>query len=261
MPPPPKGRFASLIGPWRLVWMSINVHIQVLLELFRRDGITILSRPQRIRDVAATRLLVDTSEGFIAYENTTVVPSLVRQAHGKVVEIGTGPGNQIERYDPLLVERLYGVDPNHRFGTAIAAKLEQHPDLANKYRFVACGIEDNDILATEGIVPGSIDTVVSIQSLCAVNDPKGVMRQAHSLLKPGGSFIFWEHEKSHDTFTSIVQALWNPAWSSLVGCNMNRNIKADILAAGAWENPEDVEADNDPHTCLPRIWGVLRKKA
>ncbi|KAH7367012.1 methyltransferase type 11 [Plectosphaerella cucumerina] len=273
---PSNGRLTSLIGPWRLIWASIQglpsprlprldpnitacshaaVHVQVILELLRQDGIAALFRSRRIRDVAGTRLLVDTSEGFIAYENTTVVPSLVGKAHGKVVEIGTGPGNQIERYNPLLVERVYGVDPNSRFATAIAARLKQRPDLADKYRFVACGIEDTDILATEGISPGTIDTVVSIQSLCAVNDVKGVMRQAHRLLKPGGSFIFWEHEKSRDTVTGIAQA-----WSSLVGCNINRHIKADILAAGEWENPGEIEADDDPLTCLPRIWGVLRKK-
>jgi hypothetical protein len=43
---------------------------------------------------------------------------------------------------------------------------------------------------------------------------------------------------------------------------MNRDILTDILTAGEWENPGDIEvADNDPITCLPRIWGVLKKKA
>jgi hypothetical protein len=56
-------------------------------------------------------------------------------------------------------------------------------------------------------------------------------------------------------------ACLNPAWSAFVGCNMNRKIKADILAAGEWENPGDIEVADDPYTCLPRIWGVLKKKA
>ena len=53
---------------------------------------------------------------------------------------------------------------------------------------------------------------------------------------------------------------WNPVWSGFAGCHMNRNIKADILAAGEWANPGEIEVADDPHTCLPRIWGVLRKK-
>jgi len=42
---------------------------------------------------------------------------------------------------------------------------------------------------------------------------------------------------------------------------MDRNIMADILAAGEWENAGDIEAEDDLNNCLPRIWGVLKKKA
>jgi hypothetical protein len=56
-------------------------------------------------------------------------------------------------------------------------------------------------------------------------------------------------------------ACLNPAWSTLVGCSMNRDIKGDILAAGDWENPGDIEKADDPYSCLPRTWGVLIKKA
>lgn len=36
---------------------------------------------------------------------------------------------------------------------------------------------------------------------------------------------------------------------------------ADILAAGEWENPGDLEMENNPYSFLPRVWGVLKKKA
>lgn len=42
---------------------------------------------------------------------------------------------------------------------------------------------------------------------------------------------------------------------------MNRDIKAAILAAGEWGNPGEIEVAYDPYNCLPRIWGVLKKKA
>jgi hypothetical protein len=42
---------------------------------------------------------------------------------------------------------------------------------------------------------------------------------------------------------------------------MSREILADILAAGEWENPGDIEMVEEPYNCLPRIQGVLRKKA
>ncbi len=55
-------------------------------------------------------------------------------------------------------------------------------------------------------------------------------------------------------------ACLNPAWSTFVGCRLNRDIKVDILAAGEWENPGDIETTDDPYSYLPRIWGVLKKK-
>jgi SAM-dependent methyltransferase len=210
-----------------------------------------------------------------------VVHSLVRSAHGKILELGPGPGNQLQRYDHSLIEFIYGVEPNPYYGNGIAAKLKKL-DLQDKYKLLRCGVEDSEILRSEGITEGSIDTVLSIQVLCSVDDVKIVMKEVWKLLKPGGSFVFWEHERSQDTKTAIVQgtyghhqecvlgadkmtnikiACWNPSWGALVGCSMLRDIKADILAAGEWENPGDIEVGDDPYTCLPRIWGVLKKKA
>jgi hypothetical protein len=196
----------------------------------------------------------------------------------KLSHASPGPGNQIRRYDSSLVDFIYAVDPNPRYEDAIAAKLKK-ADLQDKYKLLVCGVEDIEILRREGITEGTI------QVLCAVGGVKSVMREVWKLLRPGGSFVFWEHERNKDTVTvwlwrkvcigyhikgvlwklcggaNMRIACWNPAWSALVGCCMNRDIKADILAAGEWENPGNIEVADDPYTCLPRIWGVLKKKA
>ena len=57
------------------------------------------------------------------------------------------------------------------------------------------------------------------------------------------------------------KAILNPAWSTFVGCRLTRNVLADILDAGEWANPEDVEEPVDAVSLLPRIQGVLVKKA
>lgn len=53
-----------------------------------------------------------------------------------------------------------------------------------------------------------MDTILSIQVMCAVNDPRPIMKEIWKLLKPGGQFIFWEHGKSKDTVTSIAQSMF-----------------------------------------------------
>ncbi|KAI9926170.1 hypothetical protein ASPWEDRAFT_174894 [Aspergillus wentii DTO 134E9] len=254
------GRLTGIIGPYRLVWPSIKFHYEALKEALRNDGLAALIHPQRIRDAAVAKLFITTSTGFIAYENTTIVPHLVRSAQGKILELGPGAGNQIHRYDLSVVDFIFGVEPSPQYGDEIEAKVKQL-DLEDKYKLLVCGIEDSDMLIAEGITDGRMDTVVSIQVLCAVGDVKGVMRAVWKLLRPGGSFVFWEHTRNKDAVTAFAQACWNPTWSALVGCCMNRDILADILAAGEWENPSDIEVADDPFSCLPRISGVLKKKA
>ncbi|KAJ5809554.1 methyltransferase type 11 [Penicillium pulvis] len=258
MPPKP-GRFDSFFRPWGLIWLSICLHWEALKQAIRRDGLAALGRPRQIRDAASAKLLNLTSGNFIAYEDTTIVPLLVRAASGIVLELGPGPGNQIHRFDTSIIKHIYGVEPNPHFEDAINAKLEKH-NLREKYSFMACGVEDSDVLREEGIMEGSLDSVLCIQVLCAVKDPKNVMKEVWKLLKPGGKFIFWEHGSSRNRLTNVAQVCWNPTWSKFVGCNLTRNVLGDILDSGEWENPHEIEEPDEPFSLLPRIQGVLVKK-
>jgi len=70
-----------------------------------------------------------------------------------------------------------------------------------------------------------------------------------------------EGRKSGADVANMQKAILNPAWSTFIGCHMTRNVLADILDGGEWENPEDIEEPEDLVSCLPRIQGVLVKKA
>ena len=147
---------------------------------------------------------------FIAFEDTTIVPSLVQAAGGVILELGPGSGNQIHRFDTSQVNFVYGVEPNPHFRDDINAKLEKH-SLRDRYKLIVAGIEDSDVLREEGVAEGSLDAVLCIQVLCAVEDPKAVMKEVWKLLKPGGKFIFWEHGWSRNHLTTAVQGMSLPA--------------------------------------------------
>ncbi|KAL3484239.1 S-adenosyl-L-methionine-dependent methyltransferase [Aspergillus germanicus] len=257
-----KDRLTPLLRPWGLIWLSIGLHWQALKEAIRQDGLGALRNPGQIRDAASARMFSMLSANFIAFEDTTIVPSLVQAAEGVILDLGPGPGNQIHRFDPNRVKYIYGIEPNRHYDDTITAKLtsEANTALRGRYKLILTGVEDSDALREEGITEGSLDAVVCIQVLCAVEDPAAVMRDVWKLLKPGGKFIFWEHGCSREVVTRVVQALWNPAWSTLVGCRLTRNVLADILNCGEWENPEDIEEPEDLISLLPRIQGVLVKK-
>jgi SAM-dependent methyltransferase len=150
------------------------------------------------------------ASGFIAFEDTTIVPSLVKAASGIVLDLGPGPGNQIHRFNIPAIDRIYGVEPNPQFANDISSKMEMH-GLQGKYQLIVARIEDSDILREAGITEGSLDTVLCIQVLCAVKDPKAVMREIWKLLKPGGKFIFWEHGRSKNRVTRVTQGMFYPS--------------------------------------------------
>lgn len=97
------------------------------------------------------------------------------------------------------------MDPNPHYKDEIATRVKKH-DLQDKYKFLACGIEDSEILEAEGVTEGTLDTVLSIQVLCAVKDVQSAMKEVWKLLKPGGRFVFWEHGKSKDALTVLTQS-------------------------------------------------------
>ncbi|KAH9906961.1 methyltransferase type 11 [Xylariomycetidae sp. FL2044] len=255
----PSPRIAALTRPLGMIWLSICLHWQAFVEAFHQHGLGSFTRLSDVRDVASARLFCMTSKGFSGFEDTTVVPSLVKAASGVVLEMGPGAGNQIHRFDMSSVSRIYGIEPNDKYEDELNAKVEQH-GLQGKYKVVLAGIDDSDVMRREGITEGSLDTVLCIQVLCAVKDPKAVMKEAWKLLKPGGKFIFWEHGWSRNHLTVAAQAILNPAWSTFIGCHLTRNVLDDILNAGEWENPGEIEEPEDPISLLPRIQGILIKK-
>ncbi|KAF2036213.1 methyltransferase type 11 [Setomelanomma holmii] len=252
-------RFSGLIGPLRLIWLSIKFHYIALKSGLHTDGLTTLLHPRRLHDVAVANMFIQTSPGFIAYENTTNVQDLVSSAAGTIIELGPGPGNQLQRFNPLLVDKIYGIEPSPHYAANLALKAKK-VDLGGKYQVLSCGIEDASALSRARIMDESVDTILSIQVLCSVADINLVLGTVYKLLKPGGRFVFWEHVRSRDTVTAVAQACWNPTWHTLVGCQLGLDIKSGILAAGEWENAEEILVEDDGVSCLPRISGSLVKK-
>ncbi|OAQ89814.1 alpha-L-arabinofuranosidase [Purpureocillium lilacinum] len=196
---------------------------------------------------------------FIEIESTrTPVPQLVPQASGLVLELGPGMGNQLRRFDKAKVTRVVGVESNAHFAPDILLQVKEQ-GLEDVYELLTCSVDDSNALERHGIVAGSLDTVLSIQVLCSVPHPEATLKELYRLLKPGGKLIFWEHHRSSDWVTVVMQYLWNPIWSQFIGCHMTRDIPAAIATAGEWENLDSIDGDKRTWALMPRAWGVLIK--
>ena len=147
---------------------------------------------------------------FFEADKATAVPALVSEASGVVLELGPGIGSQLPRYNTSKITKVYGVEPNHDLRKSLREKVKAS-GLTDVYEIVPCGIEDVVELKKHGIALGSIDTVLSVQVLCSVPDPDDMLRRLYALMKPGGQFIVYEHVRSKDVVTVMVQSMPAPS--------------------------------------------------
>lgn len=150
------------------------------------------------------------------------------------------------------------------------------PDLGHKYTIVAAKLEDEQALREHDIEPGTVDTVLCMQVLCSVKDPAAAVKQIYRLLKPGGHFLYWEHCRSSDVITRMLQSMnksplvlrnvtdtvlgvWNIVWRPLIGgCSLTVKIDEAVQKTGPWVVKESGH-DVDPHKLMPRSWAHLIK--
>lgn len=103
------------------------------------------------------------------YESTTAVPQLVASAHGTVLDLGPGSGNQLERFVASQIEHVYGVEPNTAFTEFFMERLKRTKlGVDGKYTLVPCEIEDSATLRRFGLGEGSVDCVVCMQVMVSL---------------------------------------------------------------------------------------------
>ena len=154
------------------------------------------------------------------YQRKKVVPLAI----GDVVEIGVGPGLNLQYYNLDTVNKVIGIDPSDELNK-IAKKN------ANK---VNLDIEFNLSSAESINLPtSSVDSVVCTFSLCSIPNPEKALKEIHRILKPGGKYYFCEHGISPDLSTRVFQNVTNVFYPKLSGgCHANRDIPKLISESG-----------------------------
>ena len=154
------------------------------------------------------------------YQRKKIVPLAV----GDVVEIGIGPGLNLQYYNSEKVNKVIGIDPSNELN-AIAQKKADRVNL---------DIEFNLSSAEQiNLMDSSVDSVVCTFSLCSIPNPQLALGEIHRILKPGGKYYFCEHGLSPDFSTRTFQNLTAGFYPSLSGgCHANRDIIRLITSAG-----------------------------
>ena len=174
-------------------------------------------------------------------------PRIMGEASGDVLEIGVGTGASFSYYpedarviaiepDPYMIERAHkrlAADGN------INIQLRQA---------VAEALPFGD---------ASFDHVVASLVFCSVRDQATAFAEVRRVLRPGGTFRFWEHIRNDDscfwgTFQDAITPIWR--WCA-AGCHPNRRTRQAIEDAGLRiEWVEKVRGTLG----TPEIYGVAR---
>src|SRR6266508_3955114 len=108
---------------------------------------------------------------------------IIPLAEGKVLEIGAGSGANFVHYDPTRVTKLYALEPNPGM-----IRLAERQKRRTKLRIEFLGLPGEQIPLSDS----SVDTMVSIFTLCTIANIMDALKEMTRVLKPDGRIIFFE---------------------------------------------------------------------
>ncbi|HUG83926.1 MAG TPA: class I SAM-dependent methyltransferase [Euzebya sp.] len=142
---------------------------------------------------------------------------------GTVVELGPGPGINLRYYAPGT--RVIAIEPNPAMHRGLLAAARAHD-------------VDVDIRTLHGermdVEDASADAVVGTLVLCGVDDPASVVAEIMRVLRPGSTYLFYEHVRAPEgTLTRLGQRIAKrPQRWMLNGCEVDRDTQALLEHAG-----------------------------
>ena len=164
----------------------------------------------------------DNDNSFKQYKDKK--EKLFKDLYGKVVEIGAGTGVNL-RFFPKDIEWI-GIEPNEAM----------HPYLRKEATRQGISVDLRKGNAEKiDIENDSVDFVVSTIVLCSVKDVKKTLQEVKRILKPGGKFIFLEHQADDGwTFRRVIQTIvpYTPWRYFSDGCTPSRQLGKAIEKSG-----------------------------
>jgi ubiquinone/menaquinone biosynthesis C-methylase UbiE len=149
---------------------------------------------------------------------------LVGGARGRVLEIGCGVGANFKYYGAEAAE-IIATEPN---SFMLTRAKEAATRSGRPIEVRAARAEDLPFDAA------SFDTVISTLNMCTIEDPRRALSEIRRVLKPGGTYRFFDHVQYDHAFGRFWQNLIDPLWSRMLGggCHPNRDVSRMVREAG-----------------------------
>ncbi len=146
---------------------------------------------------------------------------LLKNASGKVLEVGAGTGSNFEFYPENV--NVYAIDFS-----------EKMLEIARKKALKTKNIIKVELMDIENLhyEDNTFDTIVSFCVFCSVPDPVKGLSEIRRVCKSNGVILMLEHVRSKNSYYGRIMDFLNPITSKVFGDNINRNTYSNFLQAG-----------------------------
>ena len=168
---------------------------------------------------------------------------LLKDAHGKTLEIGVGTGKSFNDYPNGVT--ITGIDSSENMLRYAHKRANGHSH-----------IEELLVMDAESLsfADNTFDTVVSSCVFCSVHNPVKAFEEIKRVCKSNGSIFLLEHVRSQKKIVGKIMDILNPISFGLYGDNINRRTYEHLIEAGF--EASQIEIEN----VWSDIWQIYRIK-
>ncbi|GLO65071.1 class I SAM-dependent methyltransferase [Oceanobacillus kimchii] len=139
--------------------------------------------------------------------------TLVSQAVGRVLEVGSGTGVNFPHY--LDATRVDAIEPNPLMKERALKRTERARIPIQTYLVKAEKLPFAD---------NTFDTVVATLVFCTIPEPMKALQEIQRVSKPNAKILFFEHVRLDQASLGKTQDILTPLWKKICdGCHLNRD--------------------------------------
>ncbi|KAI0776933.1 S-adenosyl-L-methionine-dependent methyltransferase [Trametes elegans] len=198
----------------------------------------LLFRPHEVSRIFMSHVWKTFGEG-VNESGRAVKDSLIpRNAYGVVLDIGAGHGHTLLYLDRQKVTKYVALEPNQLMHAEIRALAEAkgYSEAAGSLLLLPYGAEEIGLIVSALGGARTVDTLISVLTICSIPDPERALDTlVRETLKPGGTFLMYEHVLSPRPDVAWWQRFWTPVWEKAFdGCRLDRPTHLWVERMDVW---------------------------